>query len=167
MIQKNRRTPPLFFQLFGSALRLWYKMTRTMKNILLLILFIACFSCKDKYLTPEIVQPLVGKWRVVAVEPVGKNEWQYVTQNREYEFEIRYDGVVLWPNGLPACCAPNKLNINGKTFKIEPQSRLPENPQCSLVNCVYCETWYMDLQDDVLTIRYCNGGVGRARYTKI
>lgn len=138
-----------------------------MKSILLLFLLVFVSSCKEKYLITEDIQPLVGKWRLVAVESVGKNEWQYVTQNKEYEFEIRYDGVVLWPNGLPACCAPNKLDINGKTFKIVPKSRLPENPQCALVNCVYCETWYMDLQDDLLTIRYCNGGVGRARYTKI
>ncbi len=136
-----------------------------MKNILLLFLFIGFFSCKEKELTPEDIKPLVGNWRITATQPAGKNEWEYVTQSSQHQFEIRYDGVILDPNGLPACCGPKFLNVNGKRFTIVPKESLPDNPVCALVNCAACETWHMDLKEDVLTISYCNG-LGRSRFAK-
>lgn len=137
-----------------------------MKNIVWLLLFVGLFSCKEKQLTPEDIKPLVGKWRLTAVQPVGKNEWEFVTQSGQHQFEIRYDGVVLYPDGLPMCCGPKYLKVNGKVFTIVPKEGLPNNPLCALVNCVGCETLDMDLQGEVLITGTCNGS-GRSQFEKI
>ena len=138
-----------------------------MKNVVwVFFLVLGVFSCKEKQLTPEEIQPLVGKWRVTAIERADKKEWEYVTQSGQHQFEIRYDGVVLDSKGLSTCCGPLYLTINGKKFSIVPKETVPDNPICALINCVYCETWNMDLQDNVLTISYCNG-LARVRYVKI
>jgi hypothetical protein len=137
-----------------------------MKNSLLLLLFVSLFSCKEKQLTPEDIKPSVGKWRLTAVQPVGKNEWELVTQSGQHQFEIRYDGVILDATGLPQCCGPKFLKVNGKLFTIEPKESLPNNPLCAFVSCAFCETWEMDLQENILIINYCQG-LGRSRYEKI
>lgn len=137
-----------------------------MRNILLVLFLAGLFSCKEKQLSPEELQPLVGKWRVTAIQPAGKTEWEFVTQSGQHQFEIRYDGVILGPDGLPICCGPKYLKVNGKVFTIVPKEGLPDNPLCALVNCVGCDTLDMDLQGDVLTTNTCNGS-GRSRYERI
>lgn len=137
----------------------------SMKNILLLLLFVSSFSCKEKQLTPEELQPLVGKWRLSAVQQEGK-DWEVVTQSGQHQFEIRYDGVILDSNGLPNCCSPKSLKVNGKLFPIEPKESLPNNPTCALVNCFACETWDIDLQGNTLVLSSCLGA-NRSRYEKL
>ncbi|NBB18089.1 hypothetical protein GVN20_01870 [Runella sp. CRIBMP] len=137
-----------------------------MKNLLLLVFLVGMVGCREKALSPEELQPLVGKWRLSAVQPTGKNEWEDVTQSSQYQFEIRYDGVILDQNSLPACCAPKYLSVNGKTFTIVPKESLPNNPQCALVSCLACDTWNMDLQGDKLIVSYCEGS-GRNRFVKL
>lgn len=138
-----------------------------MKNIVwIFFLVLGIFSCKEKHLSPEDIKPLVGKWQATAIERAEKKEWEYITQNGQNHLEIRYDGVILDANGLPMCCSPRYLNLNGKRFSIVPKERVPDNSICALVNCAYCETWNMDLQNDVLTVSHCKG-LGRVRYIKI
>jgi hypothetical protein len=136
-----------------------------MKKLILVLFLVGLFGCKEKQLSPEELQPLVGKWRLSAVQPTGKN-WEYVTQSGQYQFEIRYDGVILDANGLPACCAPKSLKVNGKLFTIEPKESLPNNPLCALVSCAACETWDIDLQNDTLIVSYCEGS-GRNRFVRM
>ena len=136
------------------------------KNLLLLLIFVSLVGCNEKHLSPEEIQPLVGKWRLDAVEPAEDvKRWETVPLKNAYYFEVRYDGVILDANGLPACCAPKYLKINQKQFTIEPKESLPTNPQCALVLCAACDTWNMDLQGDTLIVTYCEGS-GRNRFVR-
>ncbi len=136
------------------------------KNLLLLLIFVSLVGCNEKHLSPEEIQPLVGKWRLDAVEPAEEvKRWETVPLKNAYYLEVRYDGVILDANGLPACCAPKYLKINQKQFTIEPKESLPTNPQCALVLCAACDTWNMDLQGDTLIVTYCEGS-GRNRFVR-
>ena len=138
-----------------------------MKNLLLLLVLLSLIGCKEKKLSPEAIQPLVGKWRLDAVEPAEDvKRWEIVPLKNAYYFEVRYDGVILDANGLPACCAPKYLKMNQKTFLIEPKETLAPNPQCALVLCVTCDTWNMELQNDTLIVSYCTGS-GRNRFVRM
>jgi hypothetical protein len=138
-----------------------------MKNFLLLLVFVSLAGCKERDLSPEEIQPLVGKWRLDAVEPAEDvKRWEIVPPKNAYLFEIRYDGVILDANGLPACCAPKYLKKGKKVFLIEPKEALPQNPQCALVSCLACDTWNMDLQGDTLIVSYCSGS-GRNRFVRM
>lgn len=136
-----------------------------MKKLILVLFLVSLLGCKEKSLSPEELQPLVGKWRLSAVQPNGK-DWEFVTQSGQHQFEIRYDGVILDSNGLPACCSPKSLKVNGKLFTIEPKESLPNNPQCALVNCIACEIWDIDLQGNTFILSSCLGN-NRNRFEKI
>jgi hypothetical protein len=41
-----------------------------MKYLLSFLLFLSMANCRDKNVAPEILQPLVAKWRLVAYERV-------------------------------------------------------------------------------------------------
>lgn len=138
-----------------------------MKNLLLLVIFVSLVGCNEKRLSPEDIQPLVGKWRLDAVENANDGKgWETVPLKNAYYFEVRYDGVILDANGLPACCAPKYLNMNRKWFTIEPKETLPFNPECIAVSCLACDTWNLDLQGDTLIVSYCEGK-GRNRFVRI
>jgi hypothetical protein len=138
-----------------------------MKNFLSLLIFVSLVGCNKKHLSPEEIRPLVGKWRLDAVEPAETvKRWETVLQKDAYYFEIRYDGVILDANGLPACCAPKYLKMNQKLFLIEPKESLPQNPKCALVLCLACDTWNLDLQGDTLIMSYCTSE-GRNRFVRM
>lgn len=133
-----------------------------MKHIVLVLFLAVTVGCKEKYLAPEDIQPLVGTWRLDAIEPAEDvKRWEIVPLKDAYSFKIRYDGVILDANGLPACCAPNYLKTDNKVFQIEPKEALPQNPQCALVLCLACDTWNMDVQGDTLIVSYCTSGRNR------
>ena len=105
-----------------------------MKNFLLLLILASLVGCNEKNLSPEDIQPMLGPWRLEAVEHAQEvKSWEIVPLENTYYFKIRYDGVILDANGLPACCAPKYLNINQKRFTIEPEETLPSNPQCAVL----------------------------------
>ncbi|WP_428667992.1 hypothetical protein [Runella sp.] len=137
-----------------------------MKPILLLLFLAVLVGCKEKYLAPEDIQPLVGTWRLEAEER-GEDvkRWEPVAQNNSYSFTVRYDGVILAANGFQVCCAPKYLKMNQKLFAIEPKEKLPFNPECIAVSCLACDTWDMDLQGDTLIVNYC--GSVRSRFVRM
>lgn len=139
-----------------------------MKNVVwIFFLVLGIFSCKEKQLTPEKIQPWVGRWKLNAIEPAGDvKKWEPVASKDGYVFEIRYDGVILDASSLPACCAPKYLVYQGKKFTIEPKEKLAPNPTCALVLCLACDTWYLELENDQLITNLCNLG-GRNRYTRL
>ncbi|AEI47597.1 hypothetical protein [Runella slithyformis] len=138
-----------------------------MRNILLVLFLTVLFSCREKKLSPEDIQPLVGTWRLEAVEPAEEvNRWEIVPLQNAYYFKVRYDGVILDANGLPTCCAPKYLKTGKKVFLIEPKEAISQNPQCALVLCLACDTWNMDLQGDTLIVSYCEGN-GRNRFVRM
>ncbi|HAK76023.1 MAG TPA: hypothetical protein DCR35_14970 [Runella sp.] len=139
-----------------------------MKNVVwIFFLLVGIFSCKEKQLTPEEIQPLVGKWKLDAIEPAGDvKKWEPVASKDGYVFEIRYDGVILDANGLPACCVPSYLVYQGNKFTIEPKEKLAPNPSCALVLCMACDTWYLELENGQLVTNACNSG-GRNRFTRL
>ena len=133
-----------------------------MKTFLVFLLSVVLLSCGDKKLGPEEISPLVGKWRLEAVEEAtGEKKWKPISAKEGYVFEVRYDGVILDAGGLPACCAPSSLLFNGQKFVIEPKESLPQNPSCALVLCMACDTWEMNLQNDTLIVRYCSSAGNR------
>ena len=136
-----------------------------MNKLILLLFLVSLLGCKEKSLSPEELQPLIGKWRLSAVQSNGK-DWEYVTQSGQHQFEIRYDGVILDQNGLPTCCAPKFLKVNGKLFTIEPKESLPNNPSCALIKCAACETWDIDLKANTFILSSCLGN-NRNRFEKI
>ncbi|MFN8345455.1 MAG: hypothetical protein U0X91_10650 [Spirosomataceae bacterium] len=138
-----------------------------MKNILLLLFLMGLFSCKEQHLSPEEIQPLVGRWRLDAIDPSGQgSQWESVPLKNAYYFQVRYDGVILEDNGLPACCAPKYLKLNQKLFTIEPKEALTANPQCALVLCLACDTWNIELTGDTLIVSYCDVK-GRNRFVRM
>lgn len=140
-----------------------------MKNVVwIFFLLVGIFSCKEKQLTPEEIQPLVGKWKLDAIEPAGDvKKWEPVASKDGYVFEIRYDGVILDANGLPACCVPSYLVYQGNKFTIEPKEKLAPNPSCALVLCMACDTWYLEIENgQLITNASCNSG-GRNRFTRL
>jgi hypothetical protein len=138
-----------------------------MKAILALIVLVSLLGCSEKHLSPEEIQPLVGRWRLDAIEPSGEGkQWEIVPVQNAYYFQVRYDGVILDDNGLPACCAPQYLKMNQKLFEIAPKEPLALNPQCALVLCLACDTWQIDLQGDTLIVSYCDVK-GRNRFVRM
>lgn len=128
-----------------------------MKYLLYLLLFLSMAQCRDKNVTPEILQPLVAKWRLVAYERVenGKKVWKEVDSQSPSFVSFRFDGVVLDSKNLPLCCPPTTLNINGKGFEIIPKLAIPENPVCALVDCIGCATWEITLTGDTFILGDC------------
>ena len=128
-----------------------------MKYILYFLLFLSTTNCRDKNVTPETLQPLVGKWRLVAYERLenGKRVWKEADPQSPSFVSFRFDGIVLDSKGLPYCCSPNDLNINGKEFVIIPRATVPENPTCAYVDCIGCATWEIKLTGDTFILDDC------------
>lgn len=134
----------------------------------ILLLAIAFTACKKDSNEPvPAVKSIVGKWRLDAYERTinGLKVWEKITDNEPSYLSFRYDGVILGTNDLPVCCGPGSYKLNGNLFKIEPKGKLPENPQCTLVDCVGCPTWDMEQNGNELIISSCRQFI-RARYIR-
>ena len=137
------------------------------KGLLFFLVTVILWSCDEKRLAPDEIKPVVGKWMLNSVKQGGDaKQWELITPKDATVFEIRYDGVVLDADGLPACCAPKYLVYQGKKFTVEPKKKLAPNPSCALVLCLACDTWYLELENGQLITDLCNTGV-RSRYTKL
>lgn len=103
---------------------------------------------------------IAGSWKLIEVERLSLSNasvWEPVPAAQADTLVFRADGVILNPDGTPRCCAPKSLIINGELMDIKPQFAIPANPICALVNCVYCPTWELSWNDDVLIVSSCLG----------
>lgn len=141
-----------------------------MKPIYLILLISSILiECKDKQMDPDPeINGIVGKWRFEGYEKEenGNKIWFKETTDQPSFLTIRFDGIMLNSNGLPACCRPGSYNLNGTFYKIEPKADIPENPQCALVDCVGCETLQLDQTGDEMIMTYCEPLGTRIKYVR-
>ena len=141
-----------------------------MKNLLLVLIVIFASSCKKNTidLMPEEFKALSGKWKLVAYQSSDKEPWIVNTEKDLYNFEVRFDGVVLGNNGLPNCCDfINLWKLNGKELLIKPLIKVQENPLCRLISCPYivpCIPNYI-LKEDSLFSEGCNNS--KYKYVRV
>ena len=138
-----------------------------MKTIFYFLIFVVWLSCKEKNIPAPILKPLVGKWRLVANEYLenGQKIWRNAGK-QSYIISFRFDGVILQEDGLPVCCGPISLSINGENYRISPQENLPVNPTCFLVDCVGCDVWDIALTDDSFILDVCKIGA-RSKFERV
>jgi hypothetical protein len=140
-----------------------------MKWLFYLILFLM-ISCKDEetaQFSATRLETLAGTWRLTAEEQgfVGQISWRDITSDSATNLTFRSDGIVLNALGLPFCCAPNALTINGKFLEIKPVEPLPANVECQLVNCPKCPIWDIVVTGNEMILSSCNAA--RRRYVRI
>lgn len=126
-----------------------------MKRYLYILLIPFLFlTCKKEPAPLPAIQEIVGRWRLDAMEKTvnGQKVWEKVSFNSPAYLAFRFDGVILDGEGLPACCAPDSLVVNGTPFKIKPKAKVPENPQCHFVDCALCPSWDLEQKDNELII---------------
>ncbi|GAB3167815.1 hypothetical protein GCM10027291_15350 [Telluribacter humicola] len=111
----------------------------------------------------------MGQWKLVAHEQTlnGVTQWVDVPNDQKNTLHFRYDGVVLNDKGLPKCCGPSALRIDGQHFKIEPKEPLPNNPDCALIFCGTCEEWNILVQGDEFIHSCPESQSGRSRYIRV
>ncbi|TDE14501.1 hypothetical protein [Dyadobacter psychrotolerans] len=139
-----------------------------MNRILLTLIFsFILFACQKDDKDPVAgVEPIVGSWRLAAVEKIadGKSSWENVQNPDGNDLNFRYDGVIVDSQGRGICCGPGSLVINGNNFTIKPKTEL-DYGHCAAVNCVYCPTWEIEVKDNELTVSTC--GQGKRKYVNL
>jgi hypothetical protein len=125
-------------------------------------------GCQEKHITPEVLKPLAGTWQLVAYEQEenGKMVWVNVPTASESTLSFRFDGVVLDSKGLPACCGPTALEINGRRFRIEPKAPLPDNPACHLIDCIGCAVLKIEVEGNEFISSCPGGSLGKSRFLR-
>lgn len=120
---------------------------------ILLIPFLLLNCKKEKEPAPAIKE-IVGKWRLDAMVKTlnGQKVWEKVSYNPPTYLAFRFDGVILDGKGLPWCCSPETLIVNGTSFKITPQAKVPTNPGCANVYCFTCPSWELMQKENELLI---------------
>jgi hypothetical protein len=135
-------------------------MKRLLYIPLVLVWLLSCKKERDGDLSPALAfNSVSGIWHSIEVERSSldnKSTWEPVAAAKSDSLIFRTDGVVLNANGTPRCCAPATMIINGNLLDVKPQTALPNNPQCELLNCITCPTWEISLSDDQLIIGTCN-----------
>lgn len=135
---------------------------------ILLIPFLLLNCKKEKEPAPAIKE-IVGRWRLDAVEKTvnGQKVWEKVSSDSPSYLTFRFDGVILDGKGLPWCCSPETLIVNGTSFKIKPKAKVPTNPQCALIDCVSCSSWDLEQKENELIITLaCQSLNYRHRYLR-
>ena len=135
-----------------------------MKRLFYITLFLSILiSCKKDSVgdlaSMADVNSLGGKWHLSEIEKASidnKNVWEAVAAGQSDTLVFRSDGVILQPDGLPMCCSPKSLLINGRLMDIKPQFPLPANGFCATVNCVFCPLWELTVSSNELIIASCN-----------
>lgn len=137
-----------------------------MKRLLYLPLyFLVLLSCsKDSQEVQSAAEFLnvalfEGKWKLAETEKITIDHqklWEPVSGAQSYTMILRNDGVILNADGKPACCAPTSLIINDQLMQIKPQSPIPTNEACELVNCINCPTWEIELTGNQMIVTACN-----------
>lgn len=144
----------------------------TMKKLLYIPLFIWCLiACNSQEMDSismfaDVAQSMSGAWRLDAVERGMGNQksWEKVDSTRADTLTFRTDGVILDTKGLPRCCSPTSLVINGQLVEIKPSMAVPANPLCASVNCVSCATWDIQLSANEMIVAPCN--MSRLKYVR-
>lgn len=136
-------------------------MKRLLYIPLVLVWLLSCKkeSADDPMQFGATFKTIAGPWHSIEVEKSSlnnQNTWEPVASAKSDSLIFRNDGVVLNADGTPRCCAPTTLTINGQLLDVRPQSALPNNPQCELLNCITCPTWEISWNDDQLIIGSCN-----------
>lgn len=142
-----------------------------MKRLLYISLFLATlYACKsnsmDASYSPQ-VESISGTWRLIEEEQgiIGQSNWKAALADSSLDITFRNDGVVMNAKGLPACCAPTALTINGRFFEIKPATQLAANPACANVSCGNCPVWDIAISNNQLIITTCNSP--RKKYVRI
>jgi hypothetical protein len=135
---------------------------KKMKKLTSLILFLTLLvSCKEDDASMEpsaFFAPVSGQWFLKEVEVFtvdNKSSWEKVAANLADTITFRYDGVLLQTDGQPTCCPPKSLTVNGQLVDIVPQTSLAYNPECALVNCVYCPLWELTITGNEMIVKSC------------
>ncbi|WAC14678.1 hypothetical protein [Dyadobacter pollutisoli] len=125
--------------------------------LVIAMMLAACKKDRNDDPLPEIAS-IAGKWRMTEVEKTenGKTSWYPVVYyDSPVYITFRFDGVILDNNGLPYCCGPDSLKINGVPFEIVPKADLPANPSCAFVDCATCPTWEITQSGDEMIVGAC------------
>jgi hypothetical protein len=137
-----------------------------MKRLLYLPLyFLVLLSCKKD--NPDVqsaaeylsISSIAGSWKLAEVEKITIDKqkvWEAVPAAQSVVMIFRNDGVILNEDGKPFCCAPTSLIINDHLAEIKPQSPIPANETCALVNCTNCPTWEIELKANEMIVTACN-----------
>lgn len=128
----------------------------------------ACKSEEEAGIYNSIIgETIAGQWKLVADEKgiIGQSSWIPVQMDSTKNVIFRSDGLPLTNTGLPACCAPKALTINGRFVEIKPVGALAPNPACATINCGNCPNWDITLTGNEMIIAYCN--TSRKKYVRI
>jgi hypothetical protein len=134
------------------------------------IFLVLVLSCKNEETAPfssTRLEALTGTWMLVAEEQgfVGQISWQSLKPDSTANVTFRSDGVMFNAKGLPACCAPTSLTVNGKFVEIKPVGPLPANIECQLITCHNCQIWDIVLTGNEMIISSCSAA--RRRYVRV
>lgn len=137
-----------------------------MKQFALFVIFLTLIlGCKKD--DPEtIVTPIVGRWLLSEREQTenGKKTWITIPDSLGGGFTFREDGAVLFGNGYTICCHPKFLSVNGQKVNAPARQKLNMDPICTFANCIYSETWYIEVQGDELILTFEGGS--RTKYVR-
>ena len=139
------------------------------RYIYILLIPLLLLNCKREPAPLPAIKEIVGRWRLDAMEKTvnGQKVWEKVSYDPPSYLVFRFDGVILDGNGLPYCCSPDTLVVNGTPFKIRPQAKVPENPQCHLVDCAYCRYWDLEqIGNELILTSKCDFLNYRHRYLR-
>ncbi|WP_353721427.1 hypothetical protein [Dyadobacter sp. 676] len=143
-------------------------MKRLLYLPLVLVWLLSCQKESAGDLAPNYAFATVsGPWHSIEVERSSldnKSTWEPIEASKSDTLIFRGDGVVLNADGTPRCCAPATMIINGTLLDVKPQTALPNNPQCELLQCVACPSWEISLSDDQLILAPCNSP--RVKYVR-
>ena len=144
-----------------------------MKRLLYIpLVLVWLLSCKKETADDPMqfgiaLKSIAGPWHSIEVERFSldnKSTWEPIPANQTDTLIFRADGVVLNTDGRPRCCAPGTLIINGQLLDVKPQTALPSNPECELLNCITCPSWEISWNDDQLIVGSCNSA--RTRFVR-
>lgn len=125
-----------------------------------IMLMLSCKKDSMDTLSAADFLSIQGKWYLSATEKNAingtKNVWEPIEPSKADTLVFRSDGIILDPDGKPACCAPGILIINGVVMDVKPQIALPANPLCALVNCGNCPSWEIQLSGSEMIVKPCN-----------
>lgn len=111
-----------------------------MKNLIVVSLLMFILSdCKEKDPEPDpIIKGIIGKWRLVEqeIQVEGKLVWTKAPGDAQNGLWFRPDGALLDQSGLLSCCVPSLYTVNGVSFAVVRNAKLPGNSLCESVYCV-------------------------------
>ncbi len=117
-----------------------------MNKVSILLLFLLFLGCKKDPEPSPIIKEIVGRWRLVATEYTENGKTTRTEATTASYLIFRFDGLIVDKDGLPGCCAPGSLIVNGAPFQIKPLAPVPRNDACARTSCAACD--HLDLTQD-------------------